>query len=62
MRTYCIAQGLYSMLCGNLMGKKSKEEGIYVCVYIYMYVCVYIYIYIYISDSLCCTVETNTTL
>ena len=35
----CIAQGLYSMLCGDLMGKKSKEEGIYV----HMCVCVYIY-------------------
>ena len=35
------------------MGRKSKKER--GCVYIY-------FIYIYISDSLCCTVETNTTL
>ena len=28
------------------------------CVYIY----IYIYIYIYVSESLCCTPETNTTL
>ena len=38
------------------MGEGSKKEWICVCVYIY------IYIYIYITDSLCCTPETNTTL
>ena len=41
------------------MGKNLKKKiYIYVCVY----VCIYIYIYIYISESLCCTPETNITL
>ena len=31
---------------------------IYVCVCVYIYMCVCIYIYI--TDSLCCTAETNT--
>ena len=32
MRTYCTE--LYSVLCGNLNGKKSKREGIYVSVWL----------------------------
>ena len=32
MRTYCIAHGTHSMLSGDLNGKKSKEEEIYVYV------------------------------
>ena len=27
-----------------------------------MYVCAYTYIYIYITESVCCTLESNTTL
>ena len=34
--------------------RKSKEEGIYVCVCVCVCVCV--------TDSLCCTAESNTTL
>ena len=26
MRTYCIAQGTYSMLCGDLNGKEIKKK------------------------------------
>ena len=37
---------LYSVLCGDLNGRKCKKEGIYEP----------------ITDSLCCTAETNTTL
>ena len=40
------------------MGKESKNEWIYV--FLYTYICVSIYTYI--SDSLCCTPGTNTTL
>ena len=29
---------------------------------LYIYMCVCIYIYIYITDSFCCTPETNTVL
>ena len=44
MRTYCIAQGTYSVLCGDLNGKKiEKRGGICIC----------------IVDSLCCIVETD---
>ena len=56
MRTYCMLREPYSVLCGDLNrkeiqkrgGKKSKKEGMYMCVCI--------------ADSLCYTVETNTTL
>ena len=34
-------------------GKESKKEYIYI---------IYVYIYICITDSLCCTIETYTTL
>ena len=44
MRTYCIAQGTYSMLCGDLNGKEIPKKGD-IC--------------IPIADSLCCTAETN---
>lgn len=41
------AQGLYSVLCGDLNGKEMQNRGdICVC----------------IADSRCCTRETNTTL
>ena len=46
IRTYCIAQGLDSVLHNSLMGKESKKKRVDICV----------------SDSLCCTPETNTTL
>ena len=47
MRTYCIAQELNSVLCVGLNRKKIQKWGaICIC----------------IADSLCCTVETNTTL
>ena len=46
MRTYCIAQGpLYSVLCGDPNGKEIQKRGD-IC--------------IHITNSLCCTVETNT--
>lgn len=54
MRTYQITQGTtvllnalvtYSLLSGDLIGRKSKKK--YIC--------------IRISDLLCCMVETNTT-
>ena len=38
---------LYSMLCGDLNGKEISERKD---------------IHIHITDSLCCTAETNTTL
>ena len=50
---------LYSVLCSDLNGKeiqKRGDTGVCVCV------CVYIDTYIYISDSLCCMIETSTTL
>ena len=40
----------------ELIGIPNFKKNIYICVYIY------IYIGIYITDSLCCTSETNTTL
>ena len=42
MRTYCIAQGTLSMLCGNLNGKGMKEKNIYVDIYVYIYIYMYI--------------------
>ena len=39
--------------------EKNLKKCIYVCVYIYIY---YIYVYIYITESLCCTPETNIVL
>ena len=42
-------RALYSVLCGDLNGKKIQEEGA-------------ISINICIADSLCCTTETNTVL
>ena len=47
MRTYYIAQELYTVLCGDLNGKEIQKRG-GICVHI--------------ADSLCCTVETNRTL
>ena len=47
MRTYCIAQELFSVLCRDLNGKEiQKSEDI--C--------------IHTADSLCCTAENNITL
>lgn len=48
MRIYCIAQELYSVLCGDLNAKEIKGE------HVYIYTCT--------ADSPCCTVETNTTI
>ena len=45
MRTYCRAQGILSMLCGDLSWKEFQKRGD-MC--------------IHIADSLCCTVQTNT--
>ena len=47
MRTYCRAQGILSMLCGDLSWKEFQKGGD---------------MYIHIADSLCCTVQTNTTV
>lgn len=47
MRTYCRAQELYSVLCGDPNGKEIQKRGD-LC--------------IRTADSFCCTVETNTTL
>ena len=47
MKTYCQHRELYSVLCGDLSGKEIWKRGD-LC--------------IHIADSLCCTVETNTTL
>jgi len=48
------------MLCSDLNGKEILKRGnVYIDIYMDIYL---IYIYqIYISDSLYCTVETNTT-
>ena len=46
---------LYSILCGDLNGKKIQKKRV-ICV------CVCIYKYIYKTDSLCYTAETNITL
>ena len=47
-------------------GKESEKEWIYVCDFIFTYICTHIYIYvcvyIYTHISLCCILETNTTL
>ena len=48
--------GNSAQYCNNLNGKREKEQ-IHVC----MYVCIQIDRYRYISESLCCTPETNTT-
>ena len=48
MRTYCIAQGLTQYSVMAYMGKESKKKRVDTC--------------ICITDSLCCTPETNTTL
>ena len=40
--------------------RESEKEYICVCVCICMYIC--IYVYIYVTESLCCTPKTNTTL
>ena len=47
MRTYCIAQTALLMHCGDL-NQKKHHKGRDVCV------CA--------ANSVCCTVETNTTL
>ena len=47
MRTNCRAQEHYSMFCGDLNEKEIQTRGD-TC--------------IHIADSLCCTVEANTTL
>ena len=47
-----IAQGLYSVICGDLNGEEIQKRGIR---------CIYIYIYIYISDSLCYIAKINIT-
>ena len=47
MRTYCRAQGILSLLCGDLSWKEFQKGGD---------------MYIHIADSLCCTVQTNTTV
>ena len=47
MRTDCIYRELYSVFCGDLNGKEIQKGGdICTC----------------ITDPLCCTIETNTTL
>ena len=47
--------GNYIQYCViNHNGKKYEKE--------YIYMCVYIYTHTYITESLCCTVEINTTL
>ena len=52
------------MLCGDLNGRTSKEEGMssYIYIYIYIYIYTHTHMYIYVADMLCFTVETNTTL
>ena len=47
MRTHCITQGTLLNARGDLKGKEIQKRG-EVC--------------IHISESLCCTAETNTTL
>ena len=47
MRTKWVAQGLYSVLCGDLHGKEI-QKGVDIC--------------IRIADSLCCTAETSNTV
>ena len=47
MRAYCVAEGTLLIHCGDLNGKEIQKR-VDIC--------------IYITDSLCCTVETNTTL
>ena len=34
MRTYYIAQGTFLMHCGDLNGKESQREGIYVYIWL----------------------------
>ena len=55
-----------SISCNNLNGKLSEKECVYVYIYIHIHTHTYTYIYIHththISESLCCTPETNTTL
>ena len=41
------------------MEKKSKKKG-KICVYIYIYVC--IHTYVYITESLCYTSKTNSSI
>ena len=45
-------------------GKESKKEYEYKCRYIYTYIYIHTYTYMYIgiTESLCCTPGTNTTL
>ena len=47
MRNYCKHRELHSILCGDLNGKETQKEGIYVYIF---------------TDSYCCTAETNTTV
>ena len=56
----------------NLWGKRIWKIYIYVYIYTHIYMCIYIYTHIYtyiythrhiyITESLCCTLETNTAL
>ena len=47
MKTYCTAQKLDSVLCGDLNGKEIQKRGD---------------MSVDIADSLCCTAETDMTL
>ena len=40
----------------------EKNLNIFSYIYQYMYIYMYVYVYIYITESLCCTPETTTTL
>ena len=51
MSAYCRAQELYSELHGDLNGKET-QRSVDMCVYVY----------IDTADSLCYTIESNTTL
>ena len=53
---------VFPALAGRFFTIALPGKPVYVCMCVCMYVCVYIYIYINKTESLCCTVETNTTL
>ena len=48
MKTYCIAQGTRLNALCDLNGEEVQKEGVYV--------------YVWLTDSFCCTGETNATL
>ena len=52
-----------SALAGGFFTTGARREApMCVCVYIYIYIYIYIYMYMYKIDSLCCTLEINTSL